>query len=193
MGRAAGSTTWPTAPDPTLDGYGGTGESRYQQNKHENPCDGWGKAVRRKVALWIDPLCQQITSIQVDDATTSAIVAHLRSGITTNHAIPMRFTREIRQVSDDLIAERISGVEAEARLTAIRERRQEHQKQTPAPAPEAASGQIERELSFWWATLEPSQHQWPLQIVRREEWIAAAMARSACDKPVSPGLFISFM
>jgi hypothetical protein len=31
----------------------------------------------------------------------------------------------------------------------------------------------------WWATLVPGQHQWPLRVVRREEWIAAAMARSA--------------
>jgi hypothetical protein len=31
----------------------------------------------------------------------------------------------------------------------------------------------------WWATLVPGQHQWRLRIVRREQWIAAAMARSA--------------
>ena len=41
------------------------------------------------------------------------------------------------------------------------------------------SGQFERDSGDWWATLEPGQHQWSLQIVRREEWIAAAMARSA--------------
>lgn len=28
----------------------------------------------------------------------------------------------------------------------------------------------------WWSTLEQGQHQWPLRIVRREQWIAAGMA-----------------
>ena len=31
----------------------------------------------------------------------------------------------------------------------------------------------------WWATLDSSQHQWPLRIVRREQWFAAARSRSA--------------
>lgn len=118
------------------DGWGGTGKNEYHRIKHENPCDDWGSAVRRPVALWVEPLCEQIARIEADDSTTAAIVGHLRSGSTSN-ATPMRFAQERRQIKQDLMAEKINGAEYDARLTALKEREQDHREQAPAPTPEA--------------------------------------------------------
>jgi hypothetical protein len=66
----------------------------------------------------------------------------------------------------------------EARLTALR-----HEHNTASGSTPHADATSCRRIALgwggWWATLEPGQHQWPLRIVRREQWMAAAMARSA--------------
>lgn len=132
-----------------LDGFGGTGRP-YQRIRHVAPCIDWGRAERKALATWQDPLIAQVSNLEYGPEVIADVVAHLNAEVPTPTRPSLRQQQDIAQ---QLVAGTISGQQAEDRLQALRAA-----PTTPAPRRAVTSAQIRAALENMhstWMLAEP--------------------------------------
>jgi DNA invertase Pin-like site-specific DNA recombinase len=101
-----------------LDGRDRQGRSRI---RHLRPCEAWGKHERRQATYFEAPLRQALSQIRFSDEHIEEIIR--TRGTTAAYQPPPspKFREQRARVTGDLVARRITGIEAERLLVAIDE------------------------------------------------------------------------
>lgn len=140
------------------DGMMGEGRRQRRARMHPQPCAEWGSQARYAAETWEAPIAAQLAGLRLEGPTIEAV----RRYLATPAPIPMatssvRFRREMRELAEAHVAERITDAAYLERLAELR--RQEAAaaaEQRPTADPDEAMSYV-RDLAAMWAKATPAE------------------------------------
>lgn len=137
------------------DGMMGSGR---RARMHPDPCADWGSQARYAAETWEAPIGAQVAGLRLDERTIAAVRRVLASpapvALATSRA---RYRREMRELAETHVAERITDALYLERLADLR--RQEAAaaiEERPTVDPDAAVAYL-RDLAVLWAKATPGE------------------------------------
>lgn len=138
------------------DGMMGSGASQRRARMHPEPCATWGPRARYAAETWEAPIAAQVAGLRLDEATIAGVRRVLASRAPVSLATSgARYRREMRELAEAHLAERIADAAYLERLAELR--RQEAAaaiEDRPAIDPDAAVAYL-RDLAALWAKATP--------------------------------------
>ena len=121
---------------------------------HAEPCRAWGDKARLGDETWEFPILEQVSEIQLDDATIAAVVGALSSTERPIAIDRARLDRQIREVALAHAAEALSDDAYLARIAELRTQRTALETTTPKGVPAHRAVEWLRALGVTWKTAD---------------------------------------
>jgi DNA invertase Pin-like site-specific DNA recombinase len=140
------------------DGTMGEGARQRRARMHPQPCAEWGAQARYAAETWEAPIAAQVAGLRLEERTIAAV----RRVLAAPAPIPMatsgaRFRREMRELAEAHLAERVSDAAYLAQLGELRAQEAAAASEArPAVDPDAAIAWL-RDLGALWARATPAE------------------------------------